>query len=386
LIPQKINSSVKFIDIASHFRFDISIALSVDNIYYIWGKCGKENNMSPKETQFKSLNQIFLNFNQITYKPIQIFSEFETLINSSDNELNEKNCDQRNNLENDLLLLLSPNIISKYKSWSQIEPNFDKKVKVYFRFFERDFDYSLIGKNSLSVTEEDEVFAFGSNSNGLLDSNNLGEIIEPLIMNDLSDKKVIGFDNGFHHVIAITNDNKVYIWGFNNFGQLGNGTYNDCFVPHLLNELKDENITNVCCGVGHSLALTSNGKVYAWGCNRFGQIGNECDNEYQLKPIKIEKFEEKTIVAISCGFYHSLALTENGRVYSWGNNYRKQLGIGNIIASNVPKLLKIRNSNKSNVIIIRISYGQNYSLLLSSNGHIYAFGCNDFGQLGSNCF
>jgi alpha-tubulin suppressor-like RCC1 family protein len=283
---------------------------------------------------------------------------------------------------------LSPNIISKYKNWKQIEPNFDRKIKVYFRFNDRDLDfpYFSIGKNSLIVTEKDEVFAFGSNSNGLLDSNNFGEVIEPLIVNDLSHKKIIGFANGFHHVIAITNENKVYIWGFNNYGQLGDGTYDDCFVPQLLNELKDENITNVCCGHRHSLALTSNGKVYAWGSNQFGQIGNECDNECQLTPIKIEELDEEFIVGISCGLYHSLALTENGRVYSWGYNYRKQLGFGNIIASNVPKLIKIKDSNKSNVIIIRISCGPNYSLLLSSNGDIYAFGCNDFGQLGNNCF
>ncbi len=230
----------------------------------------------------------------------------------------------------------------RYKNWNRIEPNFDKKVKVYFRFNDRDLDfpYSLIDKNSLILTEEDEVFAFGNNSNGLLDFNNLGEIIEPLIVNDLS-HKIIGFDNCFHHVIAITEENKVYIWGFNNFGQLGNGTYDDCFVPHLLNELNDENITAVCCGGWHSLALTSNGKVYAWGSNRFGQIGNECDNECQLTTIKIEKFEEKTIVAISCGYYHSLALTENGRIYSWGNNEFNQLGFANIIASNAPKLIKI---------------------------------------------
>jgi alpha-tubulin suppressor-like RCC1 family protein len=389
LFPQKISSPVKFIDIASHFRYDISIALSVNNIYYIWGKCGKENNMSPKETQFKSVDEIFLNFNQIIYKPIHIFREFETLMNSSsDNELSEKNCDQRNNLEKDLLLLLSPNIISKYKNWKQIEPNFDRKIKVYFRFNDRDLDfpYFSIGKNSLIVTEKDEVFAFGSNSNGLLDSNNFGEVIEPLIVNDLSHKKIIGFANGFHHVIAITNENKVYIWGFNNYGQLGDGTYDDCFVPQLLNELKDENITNVCCGHRHSLALTSNGKVYAWGSNQFGQIGNECDNECQLTPIKIEELDEEFIVGISCGLYHSLALTENGRVYGWGYNNQKQLSFANIIASNDPKLIKIRDSNKSIVIFKRIKCGQNYSLLLTSNGDIYAFGSNNFGQLGNNNF
>ncbi len=112
--------------------------------------------------------------------------------------------------------------------------NFDRKVKVYFRFYERNLDFAnpSIGENSMIVAEENEVFSFGSNSNGLLDSNNLGQIIEPLFVNYLSHKKIIGFSSGNHRVIAITDENKVYIWGFNNFGKLGNGTYDNCFAPN----------------------------------------------------------------------------------------------------------------------------------------------------------
>jgi len=71
-----------------------------------------------------------------------------------------------------------------------------------------------------------------------------------------------------------------------------------------MNELRDEIIADICCGGWHSLALTSNGKVYAWGSNKFRQIGNEAHSEFQSIAIKIEKFEEKIIIAIAYGLYH----------------------------------------------------------------------------------
>ncbi len=146
--------------------------------------------------------------------------------------------------------------------------------------------------------------------------------------------------------------------------------------------MSEVNVTDICCGDWYTLALTPNGKVYLWSNYQFGQIGNECDNECQLTSIKIEELDE-FIVAISCGVYHSFALIENGRVYSWGDNEFKQLGFANIIASNVSKLIKTKDSNELKVIIEGISCGPNYKLLLSRNRDIYGFGCND-GQVGNN--
>jgi alpha-tubulin suppressor-like RCC1 family protein len=240
-----------------------------------------------------------------------------------------------------------------------------------------------MGINSLFVTDGYKVFTFGSNTNELLYICHKCPIIEPLILNELSKQKFIDFANGIHHVIARTAESKVYIWGYNYFGQLGVGTKGNDFVPHLLNGLSEVNLTNICCGDWHTLALTSNGKVYAWDNNQFGHIGNECDDECQLTPLKIEELDEELIVAISCGVYHSLALTETGRVYNWSDNEFKKLGFANIIASNVSKLIKTKDSNELKLIIEGINCDLNYNLLLSSNGDIYVFGCND-GQMGND--
>jgi alpha-tubulin suppressor-like RCC1 family protein len=86
---------------------------------------------------------------------------------------------------------------------------------------------------------------------------------------------------------------------------------------------------------------------------------------------------------ISCGYYHSMALTECGHVYSWGRNTFGQLGIGNTVNSNEPKSVAVTDKNKCNVFIEKISCGFAHSLLLSSDGYIYAFGCNSDGELGN---
>jgi hypothetical protein len=180
-------------------------------------------------------------------------------------------------------------------------------------------------------------------------------------------------------VIARTLYDKVYCWGFNSCGQLGNGiVVNDkttYFEPELNQYLSDKKIIDIKCGIGHSLALTAGGVVLGWGWNSYGQIGNR-SNAAQVIPIKIKEFNNEKIKAISCGSCHSLALTESGRVYSWGWNDFGQLGHGNQIDANWPKPIKI------NTKIDKISSGYDYSLLLSCDKDIYSFGNNTFGQLG----
>jgi hypothetical protein len=97
----------------------------------------------------------------------------------------------------------------------------------------------------------------------------------------------------------------------------------------------------------------------------------------------VNGFNNERVVMISCGGNHSMALTECGHVYSWGWNKFGQLGIGNTVDSNEPKFVAVIDENKCNVFIEKLSCGSNHSLLLSSDGYIYAFGYNKFGELGN---
>jgi len=98
-----------------------------------------------------------------------------------------------------------------------------------------------------------------------------------------------------------------------------------------------------------------------------------------LIPIRIIGFNSEKIVSIACGYYHSLVLTDVGNVYSWGNNSKGQLGMGNRTTQIRPQKIELNN----NQIIKSISCGECHSLLLTTVGDIYAFGCNEFGQIGN---
>ncbi|HEY6437935.1 MAG TPA: hypothetical protein VIY47_15200, partial [Ignavibacteriaceae bacterium] len=174
-----------------------------------------------------------------------------------------------------------------------------------------------------------------------------------------------------------------FCWGWNEWGLLGIGSRDQSYHKPKLNEyLNNEFVVDISCGAVHSLVLTNCGEVYAWGENLCGPIGNGC-NDNQSIPIKVKGFNNERVVMISCGSIHSMALTECGHVYSWGNNGCGQLGIGNTVHSNEPKFVAVIDENKCNVSIEKISCGSNHSLLLSSDGFIYAFGRNKFGELGN---
>jgi alpha-tubulin suppressor-like RCC1 family protein len=394
LIPHKLYSSVKFIDITSHFRYQISIAISVENTFYVWGKCGKEVIKTPNTTHFTSINSIFLNYFQITYKPIQIIANYRRKCDSSYEfeEINEtlleklfRRRSRRNPVIKDLKLIFSPNIISKFKNYVNFKVDFEN-TNTSFKFpdFDNEWPHSVIGSNALIINENDEIFAIGTNTTGIIGFGHNYPINDAIIVKQLCNKKIIGFDYGIEHMIAITEDNKIYIWGNNYFGQLGNGTNDNCFEPQMPEKLMNERIVDICCGDFHSLVLSECGRVYAWGDNRYGQIGNECDNKCQSIPIKIETLVKVKIISISCGQYHSMALSDKGCVYSWGNNSFGQLGFTNIIGSNTPKLIELFDETNQKIFIEKISCGPFNSLLLSRERNIYGFGSNNFGQLGNN--
>ena len=147
--------------------------------------------------------------------------------------------------------------------------NFEQKIKILFRYYDKDIEwpFDVFGRNQFIITEDDNCYSFGGNNNRLLGFDDNNAINEPKIVNQLSQKGIIDFANGLSHMIARTEDKKLYIWGYNDWGQLGNETNENCFVPQIVHKLSDEKIVDICCGFWHSLALTETGEVYSWGDN-----------------------------------------------------------------------------------------------------------------------
>jgi alpha-tubulin suppressor-like RCC1 family protein len=265
-------------------------------------------------------------------------------------------------------------IIEKFDVLNVLNDEFKQKVKILYVF-----EYS----NVLIVTKDDKTYAFGINSFNRLGFGHNRVVNEIQIVRELCDQQIIDFANGLKHCIARNSSGKVYCWGCNEWGYLGIGSQDIGYHKPILNQyLNNEFVIDISCGAYHSLVLTNCGEVYAWGVNNWGQIGNGCNRD-QLKPIKVKGFNNERVVMISCGYHHSMALTECGHVYSWGENDYGQLGNGNTVHSNEPKFVAVIDKNECNVFIEKISCGSEHSLLLSSDGFIYAFGYNGFGELGN---
>lgn len=201
-----------------------------------------------------------------------------------------------------------------------------------------------------------------------------------------------GFAAGAAHTLAFTNNSTVMAWGFNQFGQLGNAgiptgasssSEDFSWKPVQVDTLN--RVTSVAAGAYHSLAV-SDGHVYGWGGNGSGQVGNDTltNASTPVEVLKVlaadvkEPFTNATQVA--AGALHSLVLTQDNKVWAWGDNAFGQLGS----AAGAPKLSPVEVVFPVEVTAqpIRIAAAGRYSAALMNDGTVYTWGYNDYGQLG----
>jgi alpha-tubulin suppressor-like RCC1 family protein/PKD repeat protein len=160
----------------------------------------------------------------------------------------------------------------------------------------------------------------------------------------------------------------------NGNGQLGDGTTEDRHTPVQVSGLATVTVTAVAAGDAHSMALTADNTVWTWGVNDNGQLGDgtttERDAPGQLSGLT-------GITAIAAGAHHSLALKSNGTIWGWGLNDNGQLGDGTTTERETP----VQVSGLTGVIIA-IAAGEKHSLALMGDGTVWAWGNNDNGQLG----
>lgn len=236
------------------------------------------------------------------------------------------------------------------------------------------------GNEALVVTSNDDVYALGSNSSGCLGLGDTHGSLEPRKVDALCRKGIQGLAYGSGpHVLAVTQSGDLLSWGHNGYCQLGNNCNTQGLVPSSIVVTMHHQVAQVACGSHHSLALTCAGEVYAWGQNNCGQVGSGSTTN-QPTPRKVTSgIGGRRCIGIACGQTSSMAVMENGEVFGWGYNGNGQLGLGN----NVNQTSPCRVTNLQGVVVQKVVCGYAHTMALSDEGVLYTWGANSYGQLGT---
>jgi len=224
-----------------------------------------------------------------------------------------------------------------------------------------------------SAAASGPVVAWGWNEYGQLGNGTTGGYSDvPVAVSGLSG--VTAISAGDDHSLVLLSNATVMAWGDNIDGQLGNGTETNSDVPVAVSGLSG--VTAISAGSFHSLALLSNGTVMAWGGNELGQLGDGTTGGHIDVPVAVKGLTGVT--AVSADGYHSLALLGNGTVMAWGDNEKGELGNGTTGGySDVPVAVSGLGG------VTAVSAGGYHSLALLGNGTAMAWGANEFGELGN---
>jgi alpha-tubulin suppressor-like RCC1 family protein len=230
--------------------------------------------------------------------------------------------------------------------------------------------------HTLAISPYGTVIAVGLNTSGQLGINSTTNQSVPVEISGLYG--VVAVAAGELHSLALTSDGKVWSWGNNNTGQLGIGMTSAqqarSTVPVQVVGIS-ERVIAISTQGQHNLALTDSGKVYAWGNNQYGQIGNNTSGTVVTTPVDITAWTGAGVTQIAAGANHNLAV-RNGTVLAWGYNFYGQLG------NNGSTNVLIPTAIASLTGVSKVAAGGNHSLALTASGAVYAWGYNAYYQLG----
>ena len=176
---------------------------------------------------------------------------------------------------------------------------------------------------------------------------------------------------GYDHAAAILSDGSLWTWGANHYGQIGDGTALDRLSPFPMGtgaQWKD-----IAAGKFYTLAVRSDGTLWAWGSNSYGQLGDGTATDRHA-PVQIGT--DSDWASVAAGTVHALALKTNGTLWAWGRNSAGQLGDGTKTDRSAPVQVG------TDAAWIAVSAGNSHSLALKSDGTLWSWGANDQGQLG----
>jgi uncharacterized repeat protein (TIGR02543 family) len=245
--------------------------------------------------------------------------------------------------------------------------------------------------HSYALTSDGLVYAWGDDSLGQLGDNGTGHSDVPVMVYTngvLSGKRITAIVSGQSHALALSADGKLFAWGWNMSLQLGNGTSvastNVPVAVDMSGVLAGKTVVALGAGNMHNLVATSDGSLFAWGYGENGQLGNGAMTNSGT-PVAVNMsgaLSGKSVIAASGGWEHSVALTADGLVYAWGYGDLGQFGNGAFTNSSLPVAVST-NGALSGKTVVAIGSGEFHCLAVGSDGRVYSWGPNPAGELGN---
>jgi alpha-tubulin suppressor-like RCC1 family protein len=230
------------------------------------------------------------------------------------------------------------------------------------------------GSSTYAIDYSGRVWAWGGNFVGQLGDNTIVNKLSPVRISG-STKTFCDIKASNNAALALDNYGDVWAWGISYFGEFGQGVV----FPYTPTSIKGSSKT--FCEIAtenlFTLAITSGGRIWSWGSNTSGQLGDNTTTMVRT-PVSVAG-AVKTFSRITAGSDHSYAIDKSGRIWSWGINNFGQLGINSVTSTNTPQ--SILGAVKT---FCKIAAGANHSLGIDKNGRAWSWGLNTNGQLGLN--
>ena len=248
---------------------------------------------------------------------------------------------------------------------------------------ERAMSVSAAEYHSLALTAGGAVWSWGRGEDGQLGHGDFHQDqLLPKKIEAFDGQRVLAVSVGMSHSLALTADGAVWSWGGGAFGKLGHGDRQAQLLPKKVEALVGQRVVAASAGENHSLAITADGAVWSWGTGgeatgAYGRLGHG-DEQDQLLPKKIEALAGQRVLAVSAGGAHSLALTADGAVWSWGWANSGRLGHGDQQDQPLPKKVEALTGRR----VVAVSAGGEHSLALTADGAVWSWGSGYYGRLG----
>lgn len=248
-------------------------------------------------------------------------------------------------------------------------------------------------KHAVLVTKQGEIFSWGEGLGGKLGHGVQVDVSNPMLITTLSGLNTDLVACGEYHTCAVTVSGDFYTWGdgTHNFGLLGHGSEVGCWTPRKVSgPMEGMHVKSISCGPWHTAAVTMGGQLFTFGQGTFGALGHG-DRNSSSTPREVISLKGLHTVKVSCGFWHTAAVVEvieepassgssTKKLFTWGDGDKGQLGHGDKESRLVPSCIAFFPENTN---FCQVACGHSITIALATSGRVYTMGSADYGQLGN---